>query len=56
MRHYYRLLLAREPVYARVVCHLVLIDYVCLPEYALPPACQFLAGAREEGVRLLTNG
>lgn len=56
MRHFYRLLIEQEPVYAQVVCQLMLIDYVCLPQYPLPQVCEFLNATREEGVRLLTAG
>lgn len=56
MRYYYRSLLRREPVYAKAICQLMLIDYVCLPQYPLPQVCEFLNSTREEGVRLLTAG
>ena len=41
--------------YSRAICQLILIDYVCLPMYALPPKCMFLNSTRHaamEAVRL----
>ena len=32
--------------YTRAICHMLLIDYVCLPEYSLPVECQFLNQSR----------
>ena len=37
-----RLLFSKEVKYKRAICHLLLIDYVCLPEYPLPSDCLFL--------------
>ena len=37
----------------RALCHLILIDYVCFPEYALPIECHFLNNTVLEGRRLL---
>lgn len=39
----------------RAICHLILIDYICFPEYALPPPCQFLNDTLLEGKALLTS-
>jgi hypothetical protein len=39
-------LFAAEPQYTRAVCHLILVDYICLPMYPLPPECQFLNATR----------
>lgn len=55
IRHYYRLLLKQEPAYARAVCNLVLIDYICIPSYKLPRECEFLQNVRSEGTNILTN-
>ena len=55
LRYQYRALLQTQPEYARAICHLVLIDYVCLPKYTLPKYCQFLESIRSEGVRILTS-
>lgn len=37
-----RLLFEKEIKYKRALCHLLLIDYICLPEYPLPNDCLFL--------------
>mmetsp|Transcript_3017 Transcript_3017/g.4605 ORF Transcript_3017/g.4605 Transcript_3017/m.4605 type:complete len:366 (-) Transcript_3017:332-1429(-) len=37
-----RLLFEKEIKYKRALCHLLLIDYICLPEYPLPYDCLFL--------------
>ena len=42
--------------FSRAVCHMVLIDYVCLPEYVLPPDCQFLNSTREIALAALLDG
>eukprot|EP01035_Chromulina_nebulosa_P023634 gene23634-30647_t len=42
VRSVLRLLFAKELKYKKAICHLLLIDYVCLPEYPLPIDCQFL--------------
>ena len=41
-------LLRSQPHYLRALCHLLLLDYVCLPEYELPLACAFLQPLRTE--------
>ena len=41
-------LLHSQPNYLRALCHLLLLDYVCLPEYELPLACAFLQPLRAE--------
>ncbi len=46
LRLHFRRLLREEPAYHRAVCEIMLIDYVCLPEYPLPPPCAHLAPAR----------
>jgi hypothetical protein len=33
-------LFASKPEHLRAVCRILLIEYVCLPEYSLPAACQ----------------
>ncbi len=42
--------------YTKAVCHLLLIDYVCLPEYSLPENCHFLNASRELAVDALKKG
>lgn len=55
LRHYYHRLLTEEPTYAKAICNLVLIDYVCLPHYELPPECKSLQHIRLEGMKLLAS-
>ena len=55
IRYFYRLLLKQEPAYARAICNLVLIDYICIPSYKLPQECEFLYDTRSEGANILTN-
>ena len=55
LRHFYRQLLSQEPQYGRAICHIMLIDYVCLPKFSLPPECQFLSEKREIGMKLLMS-
>ena len=40
-------LFSSSPQYLRAICHLLLVDYVCLPSYALPPQCQYLSKTRD---------
>jgi hypothetical protein len=41
--------LFREDVrYKRMVCQLLLLDYVCLPMYSLPKECEFLDNTVKE--------
>ena len=42
--------------YTRAVCHLLLVDYVCLPSYPLPPDCQFLNRSRATAMEALSKG
>eukprot|EP00597_Dinobryon_sp_UTEXLB2267_P004596 CAMPEP_0170064954 /NCGR_PEP_ID=MMETSP0019_2-20121128/5230_1 /TAXON_ID=98059 /ORGANISM="Dinobryon sp., Strain UTEXLB2267" /LENGTH=176 /DNA_ID=CAMNT_0010271717 /DNA_START=744 /DNA_END=1274 /DNA_ORIENTATION=- len=49
-------LLRTEPRYKRAICHLLLVDYVCLPMYALPPECQFLNRTREAAIAAVSRG
>eukprot|EP01036_Dinobryon_divergens_P022759 gene22759-31049_t len=39
--------------FIRAICHLLLIDYVCLPMYVLPAECQFLRDARHAAAEAL---
>lgn len=41
-RHFYKLLLQSEPNVVRAICHMVLMDFVCFPEYRLPAECEHL--------------
>lgn len=34
----------------RAVCHMLMSDYICFPEYPLPPQCQGLEPDRKEGM------
>ena len=49
-------LFAQEPKYLRAICYLLLVDYVCLPVYALPKGCQHLNQAREAAQLALGEG
>jgi len=44
-----------DPKYIRALCHLLLIDYVCLPMYSLPPACAFLLPTRTKAKEAMDN-
>lgn len=48
--------LRSHPEYMRAICHLLLVDYVCLPEYPLPKPCGFLQGTREAATRSVRRG
>jgi len=50
-RYYYQQLLETE--YVTGICHLIMIDYVCLPKYALPAKCQHLNPILNAGRKLL---
>ena len=54
MRKYYKLLLKQQPEYLEAICHILLVDYICLPRYALPPQCQYLNQTRADAVAMLT--
>lgn len=45
-----------DPNYLRALCHAYLIDYVCLPKYALPAACAHLQSLREGAQKALKEG
>jgi hypothetical protein len=45
-----------EPQYLRAICYLLLVDYVCLPMYALPGPCQFLNATRRAAEEALAEG
>ena len=42
--------------YSRAICQLLLIDYVCLPMYALPPKCMFLNDTRNAAMEAIRLG
>mmetsp|Transcript_25510 Transcript_25510/g.36596 ORF Transcript_25510/g.36596 Transcript_25510/m.36596 type:complete len:145 (+) Transcript_25510:703-1137(+) len=42
--------------YKQAICHLILIDYVCLPMYALPLECQHLNATRDAAIEAVTHG
>jgi hypothetical protein len=46
-------LLSDTPHFRRALCHFVMIDYICLPNYALPAACREFREERLEGLKLL---
>ena len=49
-------LFASKPRYLRALCHLLLIDYICLPGYDLPSECAFLTQMVERTRRALAAG
>ena len=49
-------LFVSEPGYLRALCYMLLVDYVCLPMYALPGPCQFLNATRRAAERALVEG
>ena len=52
-RAVFKSLLDKNPVYLRVLCHILLVDYVCLPHYSLPRECGYLNQSRAEAEMLL---
>lgn len=51
-----RALYAAKPEYIRALCRVLMIEYVCLPEYEMPPACrtvEMLADVERGRERLL---
>lgn len=44
-----------QPSTMRAICHLILIDYICFPEYKLPRSCTFLKNVFNKGKQLLTS-
>lgn len=42
--------------YSRAICQLLLIDYVCLPMYTLPPKCMFLNDTRYAAMEAIRLG
>mmetsp|Transcript_27403 Transcript_27403/g.37768 ORF Transcript_27403/g.37768 Transcript_27403/m.37768 type:complete len:155 (-) Transcript_27403:148-612(-) len=42
--------------FAKAICHLVLVDYVCLPSYKLPKECEFLSNIRDVAVAAVREG
>ena len=53
LRYYYRLLLQQEPIYYNIICHMMLIDYVCLPHYILPIQCIHMQSMVDDARKLL---
>jgi hypothetical protein len=49
-------LLHSHPEYMRAICHLILVDYVCLPDYPMPKSCGFLNRTREAVIRSVRKG
>ena len=52
-RHYFRMFKTKDKNGMRALCHLLLIEYICFPEYVLPVPCQFLNESLIEGRNLL---
>eukprot|EP01036_Dinobryon_divergens_P032601 gene32601-42221_t len=48
--------LKKNRKYTKAICHILLIDYVCLPEYSLPEECQFLNQSKTMAVNALRRG
>lgn len=46
-------LFVEKYVYLKVVCHLILVDYVCFPNYKLPDECSYLQEEVEAARSLL---
>ena len=44
-RNVLKSLFAAKKVYKMAVCHLILVDYVCFPNYKLSDECSYLIGA-----------
>ena len=51
-RYFYRRLIHDDPSVGRAICNIILIDYVCLPHYVLPPMCSYLESIRIDGMKL----
>lgn len=51
-----RHLFQKEKKYKRAFCHMLLIDYICLPEYPLPMDCLFLNETMHRARRALERG
>mmetsp|Transcript_30371 Transcript_30371/g.43507 ORF Transcript_30371/g.43507 Transcript_30371/m.43507 type:complete len:450 (-) Transcript_30371:206-1555(-) len=49
-------LLREDSRFQRAICHLLLVDYVCLPMYTLPVECQFLNGTRNAAIAAVSKG
>eukprot|EP00597_Dinobryon_sp_UTEXLB2267_P005175 CAMPEP_0170077182 /NCGR_PEP_ID=MMETSP0019_2-20121128/14052_1 /TAXON_ID=98059 /ORGANISM="Dinobryon sp., Strain UTEXLB2267" /LENGTH=248 /DNA_ID=CAMNT_0010289361 /DNA_START=335 /DNA_END=1081 /DNA_ORIENTATION=+ len=43
-------LLNEDKRYKQAICHLILVDYICLPSYTLPLDCQFLNATRDNAM------
>jgi len=42
--------------YTQAICHLILVDYICLPSYTMPVECQFLNQTREAAIAAVHAG
>jgi len=49
-------LLQSDKKYKRAICHLLLVDYVCLPMYDLPVECHFLNRTRDAAINAVSKG
>ena len=52
-RKLFRSIKTQDPMLWQAMCRLILIDYVCFPQYQLPLSCQHLQNAVENGRELL---
>ncbi len=41
-RNVLKALFADKSIYKKAICHLILVDYVCFPNYKLPDECSYL--------------
>ena len=55
-RLYFQKLLEADSSVMNAICHLVMIDYVCLAKYSLPAKCQHLYPILDAGRKLLQLG
>ena len=52
-RNVLKSLFAAKKVYKMAVCHLILVDYVCFPNYKLPDECSYLQEEVEAARKML---
>lgn len=52
-RNVLKSLFAAKKVYKMAVCHLILVDYVCFPNYKLPDECSYLQEEVEAARKVL---
>ena len=48
-------ILSKETKFSRAFCHLLLIDYICLPKYILPSKCMFLSSIRDAAIAAILS-